>query len=104
MILLDRRRRPVFVELIVELYDVESTEGSFASAWKEIDLWRVIRDIGVRVTEAAAISVLSARSDRAEAVRGGLDERTRRGAEDSRGLEAVGAIDVARANEEVVER
>jgi hypothetical protein len=59
MILLDRRRRPVFVELMLELYEVDSAEGSFASAVKEMDLWRVIWDIGVRETVTGALSEVS---------------------------------------------
>lgn len=38
MILLDLRRRPVFVELMLVLYEEESIEGSLASAVNEIDL------------------------------------------------------------------
>lgn len=38
MMLLDLRRRPVFVELMLGLYEVDSTEGSLASAVKEMVL------------------------------------------------------------------
>ena len=47
MILLDLRRRPVFVELMLVEYEVDSIDGSLASAVNEIDLWSVIWDMGL---------------------------------------------------------
>lgn len=60
MILLDLRRRPVFVELMLVVYEVDSIEGSLASAVNEIDLWRVIWDMGLWRSSTGSLCSLSA--------------------------------------------